>query len=262
MLPAVKPQARKDRKPAVVTTGQRHISAPPLLRQTMLAPFSPYAESIRGLRVRLTRTREGRRDIHVLGCVSALPGEGKSTLSANFAFFLAEAGFRTLLVDCDLRKRTLSGMLAPACRGGFVDVMADRLPLEDVLWRDAGSKLAFLPAAANGTGSNASSLPSLAAPEAQALLAELRAAFDFVVVDLPAVLPVGDAAAASNLVDGMVMVVEWGRTPEDVVRECIENTAIDPTRLLGVVLNKVDLKSLGHYHMPVGTYAGYTLTPA
>ncbi|HEX3574452.1 MAG TPA: GNVR domain-containing protein [Rhodopila sp.] len=262
MLPAVNPRGRKDRKPALITTEKRQISAPPLLRQTMLAPFSPYAEAIRGLRVRLTRTREGRRDIHVLGCVSALPGEGKSTVSANFAFFLAEAGFRTLLVDCDLRKRTLSGMLAPACRGGFAEVMADKQPLEDVLWRDPGSKLAFLPAAADPAGTNATSMPSLAAPEAPALLAALRAEFDFVVVDLPAVLPVGDAAAASNLVDGMVMVVEWGRTPEDVVRECIENTAIDPTRLLGVVLNKVDLKSLWHYNVPAGTYAGYTLTPA
>ncbi|MEA2736877.1 MAG: polysaccharide biosynthesis transport protein [Acetobacteraceae bacterium] len=262
MLPALKPWSRRDRKPAPATPGERKIVAPPLMRQTSLAPFSPYAESIRGLRIRLTRTRERRRDVNVLGCVSALPGEGKSTLSANFAFFLAEAGFRTVLVDGDLRKRTLSNVLAPACRSGFVDVMTGLLPLDDVLWHDAASGLAFLPAAVDRSGIGLARLPSLAGPGAQALLASLRAEFDFVVIDLPAMLPVSDAAAASNLVDGVVMVVEWGRTPEDVVRECIEHTAIDPTRLLGVVLNKVDMKSMRHYHMPSQTYAADPLVRA
>ena len=105
-------------------------------------------------------------------------------------------------------------------------------------------------------------VPNLAGSQAQALLGRLRSAFDFIVIDLPAVLPVADAAAASTLVDGVVMVVEWGRTPEDVVRECIEQAAIDPNRLLGVVLNKVELKSLPHYHAYAGTYAADPLLPA
>ncbi|MDR3536962.1 MAG: Wzz/FepE/Etk N-terminal domain-containing protein [Acetobacteraceae bacterium] len=259
MLPALKQRAWRDRQPAPVIAGERQIAAPPLMRQTSLAPFSPYAEAIRGLRLRLTRTRQGRRDVNIIGCVSALPGEGKSTVSANFAFFLAEAGFRTVLVDGDLRKRTLSTTLAPACRAGFVDVMADLLPLEDALWHDAASKLAFLPALADATPT---ALPNLAGTQAQALFAKLRTRFDFVVVDLPAILPVADAAAASNLVDGVVMVVEWARTPEDVVRECIEHNAIDPTRLLGVVLNKVHLKSLRHYHMAASSYGTDALIPA
>ena len=252
MLPALKPRVWRDRKPAFVAAGERQITAAPLMRQTVLAPFSPYAEAIRGLRIRLTRTREGRREVSVLGCASALPGEGKSTVSANFAFFLAEAGFRTLLIDGDLRKRTLSKTLAPACRAGFIDLMAERVPLDEVLWHDAASKLAFLPAAAVPAGLG---VPNLAGSQAQALLGRLRSAFDFIVIDLPAILPVADAAAASILVDGVVMVVEWGRTPEDVVRECIEQAAIDPNRLLGVVLNKVELKSLPHYHAYAGTYA-------
>jgi succinoglycan biosynthesis transport protein ExoP len=262
MLPVLKPRSWRDRKPGLVIPGDQQIMAPPMLRQTSLAPFSPYAEAIRGLRLRLTRTREQRRDVNVLGCVSALPGEGKSTVSANFAFFLAEAGFRTVLVDGDLRKRTLSKTLAPACRAGFIDVMSELVPLDDVLWHDAASNLAFLPASADRTGLGLSGQPSLAGSQAQALLTLLRSRFDFVVMDLPAILPVADAAAASNLVDGVVMVVEWARTPEEVVRECLEHTAIDPTRLLGVVLNKVDMKSLQHYHVPTETYAADTLVRA
>jgi polysaccharide biosynthesis transport protein len=256
LLPTLKTRSVRDRKPALAPAGERQIVAPALLRQTVLAPFSAYAEAIRGLRVRLTRTREGRRDVQVLGCVSAVPGEGKSTVSANFAFFLAEAGFRTLLIDGDLRKRTLSKVLAPSCRAGFVELMTDAMPVDDVLWRDASSKLSFLPA------SGRTGLHNLADSQAQALLGRLRTAFDFIVIDLPAMLPVADAAAVSHLVDGALMVVEWGRTPENVVRECIEHTAIDPARLLGVVLNKVDLKSLPHYQAYAGTYSADTLLPA
>jgi succinoglycan biosynthesis transport protein ExoP len=259
LLPVLNLRSLRERKPAPVRAVERQINAPPLLQQTVLAPFSPYAEAIRGLRIRLTRTREGRRDINVLGCVSAVPGEGKSTVSANFAFFLAKAGFRTLLIDGDLRKRTLSRTLAPGCRAGLADLLADVLPLEDVLWHDASSNLAFLPASADRASNH---LPSLADSHAQALLGRLRAAFDFIIIDLPAILPVADAAAVSHLVDGAVMVVEWGRTPEDVVRECVEHTAIDPSRLLGVVLNKVDLKSMRHYHAYAGTYTAETLLPA
>ncbi len=263
MLPTLKLRSRREGKIApVAMMGERQVTPPPLMRQTALSPFSPYAESIRGLRIRLTRTRQGRREVGILGCVSALPGEGKSTVSANFAFFLAEAGFRTLLVDGDLRRRTLSSTLAPACRAGLTDVMAERLPLEDVLWHDAASSLAFLPASAERPVVGLSGLSGLAGVQAQALFARLRSEFDFVVVDLPAILPVADAAAAANLVDGVVMVVEWGRTPEDVVRECIEHTAIDPARLLGVVLNKADLKAMRHYHVPGGAYGTETLIPA
>ena len=166
-----------------------------MMRQTVLAPFSPYAEAIRGLRIRLTRTREGRREVSVLGCASALPGEGKRRCRPTSRSSWREAGFRTLLIDGDLRKRTLSKTLAPACRAGFVDVMAEKRPLDEVLWHDAYSKLAFLPAAAVPAGVG---VPNLAGSQAQALLGRLRSAFDFIVIDLPAILPVADAAAASS----------------------------------------------------------------
>ena len=90
----------------------------------------------------------------------------------------------------------------------------------------------------------------------------MRIDYDFVVVDLPALLPVADAVAASNLVDGVVMVVEWANTPEDVVRECIESSALEPGRLLGVVLNKVDVKALHPYDLPAGSYGSNVLLPA
>ncbi len=257
VLPVLKQRRARGRSP-VQPGATRQISAPALMRQTMLAPFSPYSEAIRGLRIRLTRTREGRRDVNMVGFVSALPNEGKSTVSANFAYFLAEAGFNTLLVDGDLRKRSLTRALAPSCRGGFAEVAAGAVPFDEVVWHDADGKLTFLPASSDRPGAD---LPSLAGPRSQALLTKLRTGFDFVVVDLPAILPVADAAAAANVVDGVVMVVEWARTPEDMVRESVEHAAIDPARLLGIILNKVDMKSLKHYDMRAAAYTDAALAP-
>ena len=270
VLPTLKFRRRTDRAPVEIPTGDRRIvSAPPILRQVMLSPLSPYAEAIRGLRIRLMRPREGRREVSVIGFVSALPEEGKSTVSANFAFFLAEAGFRTLLVDWDFRKHSLSRLLAPTSAAGFAEIVGGSAQLADVVWRDPVSGLAFLPAAA-AKGVTVSeqargaipALSSLNGPRAQALLASLREQFDYVVIDLPAMLPVADAVAATRLVDGVVMVVECGRTSQAVVQECIEHASIEPQSLLGVVLNKADLDTLHHYPSGVRAYDVIPLSPA
>jgi polysaccharide biosynthesis transport protein len=105
-------------------------------------------------------------------------------------------------------------------------------------------------------------LPSLNGPVAQSLLISLRGQYDYIVIDLPAMLPVSDAAAATRLVDGVVMVVEWGRTPQHVVMESIENAGIDPQCLLGVILNKADLDTLRRYPAPVRATGAVPLIPA
>jgi succinoglycan biosynthesis transport protein ExoP len=265
--PGLKLRARGWRAPPTVgdaATGPRVLAAPALLRQVMLAPFSPYAEAIRGLRFKLTRMSEGRRAVNVIGCVSALSGEGKTTVSANFAFFLAGAGFRTLLVDGDLRRQSLSTLLSPDRQAGFADVVSGRLQLNDVLWRDPETGLAFLPAAFDRSGA-----PGKPAHGTDAILAtlggllgSLREQFDYILVDLPAMLPVVDAAVAARTVDGVVIVVEWGRTPLAVVQDSIEQSQIDPQRLLGVILNKVDLEKLSNYPTTAQARGPAPLVPA
>jgi succinoglycan biosynthesis transport protein ExoP len=267
LAPALRPNAAAARAAA----DSRTIAAPGLWRQVMLKPFSPYAEAIRGLRFKLARERrapealrearvsgvEGTRDGGVIGCVSALPGEGKTTVCANFAFFLAGAGFRTLLVDWDLRRQSLSHALSPGRRSGFADVAAGRAALDDALWRDPATGLEFLPAAAFSGAGAAAPMPG---PDAILsgfgdLLATLRQRFDYIVVDLPAMLAVVDAAVAARLVDGVVIVVEWGKTSLAVVQDSIAQSQIDPDRLLGVLLNKADLDSVTYYDPPIPTPA-------
>jgi polysaccharide biosynthesis transport protein len=268
-LPPLRPGLPRTRTAPVIgapliggTPDQRQITAPAILRQVMLAPFSPYAETIRGLRFKLARRSEGARDVTVIGCVSALSGEGKSTVSANFAFFLAGAGFRTLLVDWDLRRQSLSQTLSPGRQAGFADVAAGGVALEAALWRDSATGLAFLPAAALRDAAGPVRGPDAMLSSFGDLLAALRQSFDYIVVDLPAMLPVVDAAVAARLVDGVVIIVEWGKTPLAVVQDSIEQSQIDPQRLLGVVLNKVDLDAFSHYPAATQTQNPIPLVPA
>jgi succinoglycan biosynthesis transport protein ExoP len=241
--------------------GTRVLHAPRLLRHAVDAPHAPFAEALRGVRLRAGLGRNGGA-IGVVGFVSAMPGEGKSTLSSNFAFVLAQAGYRTLLLDLDFRKQALTRALAPQCQAGFAEVLAGEANINDVLWQDAAG-LRFLPACA----STRPRLPPEAArggfsgPEAQALLRGLREQFDAIIVDLPAMATVADAGGTAPLLDGVVMAVRWGRTPQVLVQECIESAELKETRLLGAVLTLVEPRALRNYYGMGGTYAARDLAP-
>lgn len=267
VLPVLKLRkpARLDRRAAAAPVSAREIAAPPpILRQAVLQPFSPYAEVIRGLRTRIERTREGRREMNVIGFVSALPGEGKSTVSANFAFSLAQAGVRTLLVDGDLRRHTLSRTLAPDAAAGIAEIHGGSAGVAEAIWHDPSSGLSFLPsAAAQGQARGlAAPLTGLHGPLTEVLLTQLRAMFDTIIIDLPPMTPVADAAAATPVMAGVVMVIEWGKTSRDVVQECLENAGIAPQRLLGVVLNRSELDTVPYYPNLRPAPAARALTPA
>ena len=84
----------------------------------------------------------------VIGSItSAIPDEGKSTISANLALLMAQVGARVLLVDGDLRNPSLSRALAPVAKGGILEVASGRSSLKEVVWTDPATNLAFLPAA-------------------------------------------------------------------------------------------------------------------
>jgi succinoglycan biosynthesis transport protein ExoP len=246
------------------TMETRLIEVPALWRRVILEPLSPFAEAIRGLRFKLTHGSAGRRDIAVIGCVSASSGEGKSTVAANFAVFLASAGFRTLLLDWDLRRQSLSQILTPGRQAGYADVVNGGVALEAAMWRDAATGLAFLPAATTRATGLAGRVrgPEAVLSGFGALLGTLRQNFDYIVVDLPAMLPIVDAAVAAQLVDGMIVVVEWGKTPLDTVRDSISQSQIDAGRILGVVLNKVDLHKLADYPTTTQVPGPSPLVPA
>jgi polysaccharide biosynthesis transport protein len=198
-------------------------------------PFSATAEALRYIKVAIDLHPGG---VKIIGIVSALPGEGKTTIAASFAGFLAKSGARTLLIDADMRNPSMTRTLGYSNAPGLLNLVADNADLKDLLITDFKYKFDFLPSSTRTKPSNSSDiLNSLAVKN---MLKEARGDYDYVVVDLPPILPVVDVKAAAHLFDAFALVVEWGSTPSDEVVKAVGSSSILSERLLGAVLNQAD----------------------
>ncbi|MET3339148.1 MULTISPECIES: polysaccharide biosynthesis tyrosine autokinase [Bradyrhizobium] len=224
---------------------------PDLLRYVIENPLSRFSEAIRSLKVAVdlnSIVRENR----VLATTSTLPNEGKSTLSTNLAQLMAHGGARVILVDGDLRNPSLSRALVPDAKIGLVDVVANKVQLEDALTVDPETKLSILPAGITSKLFHTNEI--LASKAMHSLITLLRSKYDYVVVDMPPMAPVVDVRVTSSFVDSYVFVVEWGKTNIDVVRHNLRGSPEIQDKLLGVVLNKADTQALARYESYHGRY--------
>jgi capsular exopolysaccharide synthesis family protein len=213
-------------------------------------PGSRFAESIRAIRLaidpgpRRAEKKAIKPRSKVIGVTSTLPDEGKSTISASLVQLLAATGKRVILVDCDLRNPSLTATLAPSATAGITDIVSDDHSLKDTIWTDAVTKFDFLPGNRLPSGNTSDMLCN---EKLKLLFDELRATYDYVIVDLPPLAPVVDARTIAGLLDRFVLVVEWGRTTADVVEHALNSAPSVYEGLLGVVLNKADMKAMKRY---------------
>lgn len=240
--------------------GRPTIAAPPVMRYSLGAPLSGFAEVLRSTKVAADITLGGRRP-KIVGIVSVLPSEGKSTISKNLASLVAHLGARTLLLDADLRNPGLSRAIAPDAEQGLLDVLLDGAPYRKLLLVEPESRLDFLPAARRRGISHTGELISSGAMSA--LLQEAGRDYDYIFVDLPPIGPIVDVRAAAGLFDAFIFVVEWGRTARHVVRTTLQHEPAVYEKTIGVVLNKVDptgvklYESYGSRDYYYGKYKNY-----
>lgn len=207
-----------------------HLPPPPRNLQpnqlvSLLAPGSTDAEALRVLRTNISFALLDR-DIRTIMVTSAVEQEGKSTTLSNLAVTLARSGSRVAVVDLDLRRPRLEKLFALPPGPGVTDVILHRSTLDEALHeipieRGAGSITKDSngsPSERNGTRRGevqvlrAGVIPPdpgefVILPSVTDLLKDLRKRFDFVLVDAPPVLPVGDAMSLSPSVDGVFLVV-------------------------------------------------------
>jgi succinoglycan biosynthesis transport protein ExoP len=180
----------------------------------------------------------------VLGFTSAVPNEGKSTVSANLAQLIAHAGMRVILVDADLRNPSLSRHLARGA-AGLLDVLAGRIGIDAAVYWDPATKMCFLPAGVTSRLLHTNEV--LASEGMRKLIESLRSQFDYVIVDLPPLAPVVDVRTTAHFVDSYVFIIEWGRTKIQTVQTALGTASGIADQLLGFVLNKVDVSRVGRY---------------
>jgi Mrp family chromosome partitioning ATPase len=206
--------------------------------QVLRQPSSYMAHTLRRA---LAAIRE-QSDMRVVGVISMLPGEGKTIVAANLAQQAAASGSRVLLVDAAIYSGKLSRLLAPEATGGLSEVLEKKTSIADMLWGLSGSDVKFLPLGDPWTSGAHRSIGSAGLEEVFS-----HAAFDLVVVDLPPVTVVADVREVAAGFDGFVLVVEWGKTSLDIVEAALASNDQIHRKLLGVLLNKVDIAKLRTY---------------
>ncbi len=206
------------------------------------APKSPAAEAYRTLRTNIQFAGLDRpcRSIVV---TSATPAEGKTTTAANFAVVCAQAGSRVCLVDADLRKPALHRVFGVDNQRGLTTAILESKTLADVA---APTRVAGLSVVVSGP------LPpnqvELAASQRMRDLLEAGARdFDLILCDTPPVLSVSDAVALSARCDGVILVVRAGGVSTTAARRAVGQIIAVKGRVLGVLLNGVDMRRDGYY---------------
>jgi succinoglycan biosynthesis transport protein ExoP len=217
-------------------------------------------EAFRRLRTTLLLQTPGRRA--TLLVTSAQPGEGKSTVVANLGRSLAESGRSTLVIDADLRLPVLHRFYGTKNRRGLSDLLRSRanddaLPWSEVVYSTDVAGLSLL--AAGPPVEDAPTLLGLASTSS--LVEELEHNFDFVLFDSPAVLAVTDALALTPNVDG-VLLVAGSRVSRDALRMAHQELVRAEARILGVVINGAQDRSMFPYAGYGGPYVARPPEPA
>jgi Mrp family chromosome partitioning ATPase len=190
----------------------------------------PWLEQMRTLATRL-RSMEGSERVRRIGLMSAVGGEGKTTLAVMLSLVLAEQPEESvLLVDCDLRHRAVEGVLGLRSAAGFSDWL--RQPTPEVPLRRLGRKGPFFLSAGRPFSRPWELVSS---PQVGTLLDAAGSKFRYVIVDLPAEGPVADAAKIQEHLDGVLLVVRARTAPRDAILSTVEH--LQEEKVLGVLLN-------------------------
>jgi succinoglycan biosynthesis transport protein ExoP len=204
-------------------------------------PLSLYAEQLRA--VRLALVRKGRGGMTSVGITSARPNEGKTTLAISLARAAAMAGSRTLLVDADIRRASVSRMLSLPPQAGLVEVLSHTTTLQGALILDAASGMYVLPAG-DTTGHRQDLFD---AANIGALLAEAEERFDLVIFDAAPALAVTDARLLLRQVDEVLMALRWNDTPRQTAAAMLKRMRALDIEPLGVVATRVDMRALAAF---------------
>jgi polysaccharide biosynthesis transport protein len=229
------------------TTERQRIGSDQHMDPTQIAVDSPgslFAETLRNVKVEADIVLQAKEH-KVISIVSVLPGEGKSATAVNLARLLSTKGIPTLLIGADLRNPGLTRSLGLAPKLGLVNALLGDQPWQSCVTFDRDSTLAILPAVPDCHLRHTAEL--LSSERMKQLIDEARLQFRYIIVDLPPLGPVVDAKAFSPFTDGFLMVAEWGRTPRSLVKHALDAEAQIMSRMLGVVLTKVDLRELAKY---------------
>ena len=200
---------------------------------TLADRVSPVSEQYRTIRTNIQFSIVDR-ELKTLLVTSSGPGEGKSTTSANLAVVFADSGFRTLIVDADMRKPTVAKTFSIANHFGLSNLLGERgRRLNDVVVETGIPNLSVLPSGPKPP--NPSEM--LGSKRMTELMEEMNNFYDLIIFDMPPVLAVTDAQIVAAKADGTILVVREGVSDKNGLLKAKNLLEMVNANVLGVVFN-------------------------
>ena len=217
-------------------------------------PTSAAAEAIRNLRTSLMLSNLDKKP-QVIVSTSSIPGEGKTTVSLSLAKFLSGLNKSVLLVEGDIRRRTLNEYFPSLPHTGLAGVLNGDVKFADAIHRPKGFEADVL--AGEKTTVNAADIFS--SETFKTFIAEMRQQYDFIIIDTPPILVVPDARIIAENADAIVFSVKWDSTSKALVDESMRMFQNSNQRITGFALNQIDEKGMKRYGYggASGAYAAY-----
>ena len=208
---------------------------------THTAPKSSFAEGIKTLRTNLTFMSPDEPPKSLL-VTSPGPGEGKTLASTNIAIAMAQSGLKTLLVDTDLRKPRVHKALGVTKTPGITTAITEDEPVFDVTQSTQVENLDIL--TAGDVPPNPSEL--LHSEKFEEIVGDLKEGYDRVIFDSPPLAAVSDALILSQIADGTLLILEFGKTRKETFQRSIEQLHGIGAPLLGTVINAISSEATGY----------------
>jgi polysaccharide biosynthesis transport protein len=207
---------------------------------------SPLAEAYRHLRTSVLLSTAGRTPRSLL-VTSSLPGEGKTTTAVNTAISLAQTGASVVIIDADMRRPRLQNIFNVDMQAGLSSVLSSDASEADMLAIVETDEASGLDVMSSGPiPPNPAEL--LGSDQMRRLMTALQARYTHVIVDSPPISSFTDGVLISTMVDGVLLVVHGGKSSRHIVRRSKQLLNDVGAKVLGVVLNNINLRSHDYYY--------------
>jgi capsular exopolysaccharide synthesis family protein len=214
------------------------------------------AEAYKHLRTSVLLSTPGRAPKTLL-VTSSVPEEGKTTTVVNMATVLAQTGAKVVAIDADMRRPRLHQVFGMENNQGLSSILSSEASENEILaminqYKD--TNLYLLPSGA--IPPNPAEL--LGSEQMRRLLLVAGESFNYVIIDSPPIASFTDGVVISSIVDGVLLVVHGGKTSRQVVRRTRQMLQEIGAKIIGVVLNKIDVRSHDYYYHHHYNYKGYS----
>lgn len=204
----------------------------------LLKPYSYEAEQFRILKSKIFHSTS-EKTLRSFMITSAIPNEGKSFVAANLAISIAQnLNEHVLILDADMRKPCIHKLFGFGDMAGLSEHLSNGIPLNSIFLKTQVRKLSILPAGKRPPNP----YELLSSQNMIKLLKELKQRYSdrYIIIDSPPPALTAETTAMSNLVDGVLLVVEYGRTPINLVSEVVKT--LGKEKVTSIIFNKFNIR--------------------